>query len=238
MITVEIDGRVAAVTLDRPERLNAFTGEGYAALAEALAQFDADDAIATITLQGAGRAFSSGVDLDALRHADMTEVSRAFRELVGTLSSLRTPLVAGVHGPAIGFGATILLHCDVVLVAHDARIRFPFTELGTVPEAGSSVLLARVVGAQRAAELVLTARWLHGDEAVAIGLAAEAVAADALPARLRELAQSIARHPSPVLYETKRLMHAGVEEIVSAAVGREMDAGGRLNGFFHALGDR
>jgi len=238
MITVEIDHRVGAVTLDRPKRLNAFTGEGYAELAAVLARLDTDDTVATITIQGAGRAFSSGVDLDALRGADMAAVAAAFRQLVHTLSTLETPLVAGVHGAAVGFGATLLLHCDIVVVARDARIRFPFTELGTVPEAGSSVLLARAVGAQRAAELVLTARWIDGDEAVALGLATEAVAADELPARLRTLAHSISRHPTPVLSETKRVMRSGLDELVAAAVAREMEAGGRLTAFFRPLTGR
>lgn len=238
MITTAIEDRVAIVTLNRPERLNAFTGDGYAELATTLSRLDADDTVTAITVQGAGRAFSSGVDLGALRDSDIAAVTSAFHELVRTLSGLRTPLIAGVHGHAVGFGATMLLHCDIVVVAHDALIRFPFTELGTVPEAASSVLMARAVGPQRAAELVLTARWIDGDEAVKLGFATEAVSTAELPARVRELAGVIARRPAPVLYETKRVMRAGVEELVAAALTRETEAGSRLTAFFGPLAER
>ena len=138
------DGTVRTLTLNRPARLNAFTAASYQSLATLLVEADGDEKVHAVVLRGAGRAFSSGVDLDALRaHPDApTELGQRFDELLDVLMTLRIPLLAAVTGPAVGFGATILLHCDLVLVADDARLRFPFTSLHTAPEAGSSMLLA------------------------------------------------------------------------------------------------
>lgn len=234
-------GHVAVVALDRPHRLNAFTAEGYAALAAVLSELDDDAACRAIVIQGAGRAFSSGVDLDALRAGEPEAFGAAFFPMIATLAALRTPLIAGVHGAAVGIGATLLLHCDVVVVAHDARIRFPFSALGTAPEAGSSVLLAKAVGAQRAAELLLTARWLDGDEAVRIGLAAHAVDASDVAATARAIAADIAALPQAAVAEAKRLLRLGASDAghvseVARAVERETEAGRRLSAELGRIG--
>ncbi len=88
------------------------------------------------------------------------QLSQTFDVLIEALAAFGKPLVAAVHGPAVGFGATILLHCDIVLVADDTRMRFPFSSLSTAPEAASSALLPAIVGPQRAAELLFTSRWI------------------------------------------------------------------------------
>lgn len=121
---------------------------------KALTDAAADDGVLAIVLTGSGRAYSSGVDLDALRGGDSGTFQTEFVPLVDALIDCPEPLLAAVHGPAVGFGATMLLHCDVVIVARDARIRFPFTQLGTAPAAASSVLLPAAIGAQRAAKIL------------------------------------------------------------------------------------
>lgn len=150
---------VRTLVFNRPARLNAFTAASYRMLAAALNEAADDDSVRVVELVGAGRAFSSGVDLDALAAADTDEYADAFAVLLPALTEFPKPLLAGVHGAAVGFGTTILLHADVVVVADDARLRLPFAQLGTVPEAASSVLLPAQVGLQRATELVLTGRW-------------------------------------------------------------------------------
>lgn len=161
------EGKVRTLTLNRPDRLNAFTASSYQLLASMLDDAAAADDVAVVLLTGAGRAFCSGVDLSALSDAEdrPAEFGDAFDTLLENLLALPKPLVAAVHGVAVGIGFTLLLHCDVVLVADDTRLRAPFTQLGTAPEAGSS-WLPQVVGAQRAAELILTSRWLEAGEAV------------------------------------------------------------------------
>lgn len=225
-ILVHDEGRVRVITLNRPDRLNAFTAAGYDLLAAALATADRDPGVHVALVEGAGRAFSSGVDLDAFARGDQAEYVATFGRLLDTLVALEVPLVAAVHGAAVGFGATLLLHCDVVVVAGDARIRFPFAELGTAPEAGSSWLLPATVGRQRAAELLLTARWIDAHEAAALGLAAT-VAPDAGVAA-RELAAQIAAHPRPALVAAKQLLNETARAEVPPAVGRETTAGRTL----------
>ena len=108
-----------------------------------------------VLLEGAGRGFSSGVD-PASVGTEGSALGETFDDLIESLIRFSKPLVAAVHGVAIGFGATLLLHCDLVIVADSARLRLPFTALGTTPEAASNVLLPQIVGLQRAADLLLT----------------------------------------------------------------------------------
>jgi enoyl-CoA hydratase/carnithine racemase len=230
LVLVGDDGAVRTLTLNRPSRLNAFTADSYRVLAEQLDQADRDERVHAIVLRGAGRAFCSGVDLDVVSVGaqEASALRQAFERLVDALTSLTTPLIAAVHGPAVGIGATILLHCDVVLVADGARLRFPFTSLRTTPEAGSSLLLPSVVGPQRAAELLYTARWVDAAEAVAIGLAWRRCAADRLEDETKDLAAMIAAQPPAAVAAAKRLLRAGRADAVKEAVSRELHEAQRL----------
>lgn len=227
-LAIRQDDDVRVITLNRPERLNAFTPSSYRAFAAALRDAAGNEQTAAVLVVGAGRAFCSGVDLVELATAAPSEVAGAFDELIGELLDFPKPLVAGVHGSAVGFGTTLLLHCDVVIVADDARLRLPFTELGTVPEAGSSWLLAQVVGSQNASELLLTARWIAGTEAVTLGIANRATEASTVLADATALAHRIAALPRGATEATKRLVRHGRAEAVRAAMQREHEAGGRL----------
>ena len=171
LVLDEDDGPVRVLSLNRPTRLNSFTAASYRRLTELLNAADEDADVLVVVLRGEGRAFCSGVDLEELSREGGRQLGATFDALIDALLKFGKPLVAAVHGPAVGFGATILLHCDAVLVADDARLRFPFTSLGTAPEAGSSMLLPATVGPQRAAELLFTSRWIDAPEAVRYGLA-------------------------------------------------------------------
>ncbi|CUU59316.1 Enoyl-CoA hydratase/carnithine racemase [Parafrankia irregularis] len=206
------DGPVRTLTLNRPHRLNAFTAESYRGLDSALRAADRASDVKVVVLTGAGRAFSSGADLRERLETDATglrQVGAAFESLVLTLADFTKPLIAGVHGAAVGFGMTLLLHCDLVLVADSARLRLPFVELGTAPEAMSSVLLPRRIGPMRAAELLFTARWLTGGQAVEYGLALRDHPEPDLAAATATLAREIARQPAPALAVAKRLLREG-----------------------------
>jgi enoyl-CoA hydratase/carnithine racemase len=118
------EGWLRVITLNRPERLNAFSADSYRSLAAALDAAGQDAGVRVALLVGAGRAFSSGVDLDALAAAATSrEFADTFDLLIDSLIAFPRPLIAAVHGVAVGFGATILLHCDIVLVADNARLR-------------------------------------------------------------------------------------------------------------------
>lgn len=219
------DGSIRVITLNRPKRLNAFTPESYRLLTSALRDAGADASVHVVLLTGAGRAFSSGVDLQVLADAgsDTSEFTAAFDGLVETLAAFPKPLIATVHGVAVGFGFTLLLHCDLVLTATDARLRAPFTALGTTPEAASSWLLPRLVGAARASDLLLTSRWLSGEEAVELGLAARCCPVESLAATAREVAHEIAALSPSAVAATKALIREGWVEHVRAAMLRERE---------------
>lgn len=223
-------GAVRTLTFNNPSRLNAFDAAGFRAFTKALDDAASNEAVAVVIVEGSGKAFSSGVDLRALAEpgTDNADFGDAFAPLIVALMEFPKPLIATVHGAAVGIGLTMLLYCDVVYVAEDARLRAPFTSLGTAPEAASSWLLPKVIGTQRAAELILSARWLSGVEAAAYGLATAAVPADQVQARARASAEQIAANIGPAVLAAKRLLRHGWADEARAAVQREDDAAREL----------
>lgn len=219
-ILVRDEGRVRVVTLNRPDRVNAFTARSYRRLASALDEADAAADVSVVLLEGAGRGFSSGVDLAAVSSRDET-LGENFDHLIKSLIRFSKPLLAAVHGAAVGFGATILLHCDLTLVAETARLRLPFTALGTTPEAASSLLLPQIVGAQRAADLILTSRWISGMEAAQMGLVARCCPEESLHSEALATAQALTALPDAALATAKRLLKAGTAVLVQDALRRE-----------------
>ena len=178
VIRVSVNEHVQLCTIERPERRNAFDQEHYVALANAMAEAATDDDVHVLVITGIGASFSAGQDLKemaALASGTASGPHDGFPRLVDQLDTFPKPLLAAVNGDAVGIGLTMLLHCDIAVVAHDARLRVPFSELGVPPEAGSSALLGDVMGWQQAAELLFTSRWIDGDEAVQMGLALKAV---------------------------------------------------------------
>lgn len=222
-------GGVRVITLNRPERLNAFTPTGYRELRIALQEADVESQVGVVVLEGGERAFSTGADLRFLREQDDIDAMKfEFDGLLKALVQLSKPLIAAAAGAVVGFGATLLLHCDVVLVASDARLRFPFVELGTAPEAGSSWLLPHTVGAQRAMELILSSRWVGAEEAVEMGLAARTVSPDDLRPSALNLAQQIVAAPSGAAVAAKALLRNASRRSVLEAVEREYTSAAEL----------
>ncbi|MCH2173867.1 enoyl-CoA hydratase-related protein [Myxococcota bacterium] len=209
-VSEERVGRVVVATLGRPEKLNAFRAQEYEQLCDLMERALEDDEVGAVLLTGTGRAFSAGADVSLLGgRAGAQAIGRAgetFDRLLDALASFEKPLLAAVNGLAVGFGATILLHFDMVYAAQSARLRFPFTALGLVPEAGSSYLLPLIVGTQRASELFLSSDWLSAGEALEIGLVRRVVP----DAELREVslarAAEIAARPVGALRASKRIL--------------------------------
>lgn len=226
MLRSDDHGRVRLLTLDRPEALNAFNTALYDAAAQALNDAAVDGDIAVVVITGAGRAFSAGQDL-----AEMAELARDVSDADGTghgfprfmdaLIGFPKPLIAAVNGLGVGLGLTMIGHCDLCLVSEEARFRPPFTALGVVPEAAASYTLPELMGWQRAAELLLTSRWIDADEAVASGLALRKVAADDLVPEALALAAEVAVWPISSLVGTKRVLRAAHLDAVAEARRRE-----------------
>lgn len=222
-VLAEDRGRVRVLTLNRPAQLNAFDDAMYDAFTAELirARHDADCAVLIVT--GQGRAFTAGQDLGELEsrpeHAD--NAPHGFEPFMNALQSFPKPLIAAVNGIGVGIGLTMLLHCDFVLMAKSARLRAPFVSLGVTAEAGSSVLLPARVGWSNAAHILYSAAWLSADDAVACGLAREAVDDDTLMDAAFALAEPIAAMPISSLTATKGLLLAGRNDAVDRARERE-----------------
>jgi enoyl-CoA hydratase/carnithine racemase len=228
MLLVDDRDGVRVLTLNRPEALNAFDTPLYDACAAALHEAAARADIACVVLTGTGRAFSAGQDLGEMARIDPSaagpradDPGPGFPRFIDTVAAFEKPLIAAVNGLGVGIGLTVLLHCDVVLIARGARLRAPFVPLGVVPEAAGSLLMPAVMGGQRAALALYTGEWLTAEDAVECGLALRAVEPDALLPDAMELAGRIARMPVSSLMETKRLVLAGRIDAVHAARARE-----------------
>ena len=238
VLRVDDHDGIRLLTLDRPEALNAFDTPLYDACALAFREASARDDIACVVLTGTGRAFSAGQDLGEMSRIDPSggapsdggDAGPGFPRFIDTVAAFEKPLIAAVNGLGVGIGLTVLLHCDVVLIARGARLRAPFVPLGVVPEAAGSLLMPAVMGGQHAALALYTGEWITADDAVACGLALRVVEPDALLPDTIELAGRIARMPVSALVETKRLVLAGRIDAIRAARAREDQAFARMVG--------
>ena len=168
-VLVEIAGGVGTVTLNRPEKLNAFDMDACSDLIEALRMLADSDAVRVIVLTGAGRAFCAGADLSVLAQ-DGPKLVAAGKDIVLIIRDAPKPVLAVVNGPAAGGGANLALACDYRLASDQASIGQVFHKLGLVPDWGGSFFLPRLVGISKAAELVWSARMVAAAEAVQLGL--------------------------------------------------------------------
>lgn len=222
LIQIERRGRVAVLTLSRPERLNALPDlEDGDAFGEACEQLNADAGISVAVLTGAGRAFSAGGDLKAMagRTALFEGSGAAIREryrrvvhrIVRSLYGLEVPLIAAVNGPAMGLGCDIAGLADIRLASTEARFGVPFLKLGLIPGDGGAWLLPRNVGYARAAEMLFTGDTIDAQTALAWGLVNRVVPADALMDEALALAERIAAQPPRALRMAKALLRQGRE---------------------------
>jgi len=214
-VRVEQHGEVLAITLDRPERRNAITVAMYAALADAIEEGAANDAIRVITVSGEGQDFAAGNDLaDFLEAAPRLDEEIPVWRLLRALATCETPIVAAVHGNCVGIGTTMLLHCDLVIADDSARFSMPFVDLGLVPEAASSLLFPRLAGRRRAARYLLLAELFGVDEALAIGLVSHRAAAGTVDDKLQEIVTALLAKPPEALRQTQRLLRHGARDEV------------------------
>jgi enoyl-CoA hydratase/carnithine racemase len=206
-ILYERDGHVLTITLNRPDRLNAFTGTMGRELIEAFDLADADDEVRAVIVTGAGRAFCAGADLggggDTFDWRELQEGDGAVPRDTGGQVSLRIfestkPVIAAINGPAVGVGITMTLPMDVRFAAEGTKIGFVFTRRGIVPEACSSWFLPRIVGISRAMEWAATGRVFRAEEALEAGLVRSVHPADDVLPAARALASEIADNAAPV----------------------------------------
>jgi len=213
-IAVTDDGAVRIIRMNRPEKKNALTLAMYTEMTGALREADQSNAIHCIMFAGAPGAFCAGNDIgDFLKAAEGGRNLQAF-EFLKAIALGQKPMVAAVAGIAIGIGTTMLLHCDHVVASADAMLSTPFSRLGLIPEAASTLLAPRRMGYARAFALLIMGRPLSADEAKAAGLVNTVVDAAEVDAVALQAAQEIAALPQGALAVARRLMRGDRDAVL------------------------
>src|SRR5215510_12975810 len=223
-ILVEREGAIQRIRINRPEKKNALTAAMYAAFAEAILGADRDPGVRVMLIGGAGDAFTAGNDLqDFLAHAPQGG-PRPVLDFLQVFSHAAKPIVAAVHGVAVGVGTTMLAHCDLVYAAEGTKFSMPFVNLGLCPENASSFLLPAILGYQRAAELLMLGEPFDAASAREFGLVNAVVPPAELAATATAAAQKLAAKPPASLRLTKRLMRRAWMPEIEAALAEEAKA--------------
>jgi 2-(1,2-epoxy-1,2-dihydrophenyl)acetyl-CoA isomerase len=224
-VEVSRDGGVQTITLNRPEKLNAFTLALHEGLHDALEQAR-DPAVRAVVITGTGRGFSAGQDLTAFGEAgDVAAMLRkTYHVTVLAIQSLEKPVLAAVNGVCAGAGLSLACACDIRL-ASDAAFFVPgFVGIGLIPDSGGTYFIQRLLGTPRAFEWMTSNRRLTAAEALAWGLVSEVVEADSFPARVAECAAELAAGPTRTIARTKRLFAEAATSTLEEQLEREAEA--------------
>jgi 2-(1,2-epoxy-1,2-dihydrophenyl)acetyl-CoA isomerase len=206
---------IARITLNRPDKLNAFAGTMRQEIADAIRQCAADDAVRVVIITGAGRAFCAGADIRYLQELLERRDTVAFRalveagrEVVTVIRDTPKPVIAAINGPAAGGGANLALSCDFRIASDKATLGQTFNRIGLHPDWGGTFFLPRLVGAAKALELVFGADLITADEAYEIGLVTKVVPHDTLLAETEALARRLAAKPPLAVAKAKCAIYA------------------------------
>lgn len=187
---------VCTITLNRPERLNAFDSALHKALIDALTRAERDEAVRCVVITGAGRAFCAGQDLEDVGKTPIGQIIRKYYNTwISKIRRLEKPVIAAVNGVAAGAGVSLALACDLVVMAEGASFIQAFVKIGLVPDSGASYFLPRMIGYHKAMELALFGDKVKAEEALAMGLCNRVVPAEALAGTVSEWAGRLARGP-------------------------------------------
>ena len=218
-ILTEQTGSILHLKLNRPEKKNALTQEMYQSLGTKINEAAADFAIRAVVISSEGDSFTAGNDInDFANNPQMDEGSPVFNFLFA-IHNFPKPLIASVHGRAVGIGTTMLMHCDIVTANPNTIFSMPFVSLGLVAEGGSSYLFPRLVGHAKAAEILLTGRNFSADEALQMGLI-NSIADDQLSAAMK-FARELAEQPPTAVINTKALLKSGSHDALNQVMRAE-----------------
>ncbi len=221
-VLVEIAGGIGTLTMNRPEKLNAFDSHSCDDLIEALRMLAGSDAVRVIVVTGAGRAFCAGADLSVLAQ-DGPALVAAGKEVALLIRAAPKPVLAAVNGPAAGGGANLALACDYRLASDAATIGQVFHKLGLVPDWGGSYFLPRLVGISQALELVWSARMVPAAEAAQLGMFDRVVPHADLAAETRKLAAAWAAMPAAAVRKAKELLYRSDSSSLTAMLDFEIE---------------
>ena len=229
-VLLAIEDGVAVVTLNRPDKLNAFNEAMHHGLMEAVDRIERDDAVRAVLITGAGRAFCAGQDLAERAIApgetppDLGDtLERLYEPLVQRITGLPKPVVAAVNGVAAGAGCNLALLCDLIIAGRSAQFIEAFVRIGLVPDAGGTFSLPRLVGLQRALGMALTGDAIDAGRALEFGLVWQVVPDEALPDEAMALARRLAAGPTTALGLTKRLLRGSFDHDLEAQLALERE---------------
>jgi 2-(1,2-epoxy-1,2-dihydrophenyl)acetyl-CoA isomerase len=221
---------IATITLNRPDKLNAYTTEMGEEVTHAFRSLHRDRKVRAVILTGAGRAFCAGVDLEHLKAHDQGKSASKgprlgeedfLRKLPLEMLDYPKPIIAAINGHAVGVGMTMVMPCDIRIAAEDAKLGFVFARLGILPGLGSTHLLPNLVGMARAQELVLTGKKILGKEAAEIGLVNQSAPTNEVLPTARAIAEQMAEIDPIVLAYAKRALHFGASHTMAESMKNE-----------------
>ncbi len=228
-IEYSLESGVLTIKINRPEKKNALLPEMYAALANGIQWADNSDEVRAVLIRGTEDCFTSGNDVNGfVKNNDDDASGRPSHALMMALNDSRKPIVAAISGLAIGIGTTMLFHCDLVYASRDCFLQMPFTRLGLCPEAGSSYLLPRQIGHQRASEMLLLGDRMSAEQARDYGIVNEVLAQNEYLEHAYSKAVQLAALPSDSVQTSKRLIKKGSPEAARAVITEELKEFQRL----------
>jgi enoyl-CoA hydratase/carnithine racemase len=220
-LVTQLEEQVLTITFQRPKRKNALTLKMYELATAALEDARDNEGVRVVVFRGAGGTFTSGNDLNDFVQNPPTDESSPVFGFLRALRSFPKPIVGVVQGYAVGIGTTMLLHCDLILADTTARFQLPFIKLALVPEAASSLLLPRLVGYHRAAELLMLGEPFGAQEAHQWGLVSEVHSPETLDEAAAAKASALASQPPEAMRLTKQLLKAPLQEQVNEVMTTE-----------------
>lgn len=230
-VLVEVDHAFGFIRINRPERLNAFSGTMRNDIYDGLGRLEDDPAVRCVIITGVGRAFATGGDISVMAElaeagdeARFEEIVRAGAHVVSRIATMRTPVIAAVNGPAAGAGACLALACDMRVASETASLGFTFLRVGLHPDWGGTWFLPRLIGLPLAAESVYTGGMINAERCERLGLFNRVVPAKELETAARGLAGQIAAMPVGVVADAKRNMRAGLEQDLPDVLEAEVEA--------------
>ena len=222
---------VATIEIARPEKKNAITSVMYQAMADALRAAQTDPTVRAVLIHGQPEIFTSGNDLEDFMNAPPRDMTSPVFQFMFALLECEKPVIAAVTGAAIGIGTTMLMHCDFVFVADEARLAMPFVSLGLVPEFASSVTVSALIGPRMAAEHLLLGDPFTGQQALDYGIANAVLPSAEVVKHARRMAERFNALPPSGVRESKKLMRRGTDKLIREAIEAEAAIfGARLRG--------
>jgi enoyl-CoA hydratase/carnithine racemase len=213
---------VLTIQFNRPDKKNALTAVMYQAMTDALHEAERDASVRAILFMGSAQAFTAGNDLDDFLNDPPNGPDAPVFRFMAAVTQATKPLVAAVAGNAVGIGTTLLLHCELVYAADNAKFALPFARLGVCPEFASSFLLPQLAGYQRAAEALMLGETFGAEEAYDMGLVNRVLPVDELPGFALAQAGKLAALPATSICITKQLMKAGQQAMVASQMAEEI----------------